>query len=56
MKQSEIIEKVREALDKYEALLSEINQKVSHKMPPSYITAMKHILIISWYRSGPIQN
>jgi predicted component of type VI protein secretion system len=29
MKQSDIIENVRKALDKYEARLSEINQKVS---------------------------
>jgi predicted component of type VI protein secretion system len=29
MKQSDIIENVRKVLDKYEARLSEINQKVS---------------------------
>lgn len=31
MKESEIIENVRKALDKYESRLSEINQKVKYK-------------------------
>lgn len=57
MMQSDIIEKVRRALDKYESRLSEINQKVSyHALAQNTTHAYNDILRMSEYRFGPIQN
>ena len=43
MKQSEVIEKVRDALAKHESRLSEINQKVSspRTLVPAYILLLE---------------